>query len=77
MRDEVWTLKDGKEILVKDMTSQHIVNAIALCERKKKALEIELKRRIQECGGDPVEVEKKFETVKNERLRDLKADMRH
>ena len=31
----VWKTKDGKEIQVKDMETQHIINAIKFDERKK------------------------------------------
>ena len=39
-RDQkVWTTKDGKKIPIKDMTTNHIVNAIQYFERKEELLD--------------------------------------
>jgi len=45
MKKNVWTTKDGRELLISEMETGHIRNAIALVERKieahvKKALKI-------------------------------------
>jgi hypothetical protein len=69
MSDSTWTTKDGKEILITEMTTNHIINALDLMERKKKNLEAELNKRVG-CDIDAL-----FEKVKNERLKELKKDM--
>lgn len=34
MKDTVWTCKDGREILVRDMDTSHIINCIRLIKNR-------------------------------------------
>jgi hypothetical protein len=38
----LWKMKDGKTIDIKDMTTGHLRNAIALCERAQVAAQVQL-----------------------------------
>lgn len=36
--DEIWTMRDGTEILIKDMNDEHLLNAMSMLESRHRSL---------------------------------------
>ncbi len=75
MTELTWTRKDGKSISIKEMSTQHIVNALELMRRKMILLGKELQDRTGTNGYSEQEVDRLFKKVVNNYIKELKNDM--
>lgn len=73
MSSATWTTKDGKQIPISEMTTEHIINALELMKRKGRLLMDELKCR-KHSGFSSKQIDKMFKEIVRGHLRELQQD---